>query len=54
MIEHKRSIYSFFDLLGDLGGVMDIFFAVFGTILAPIAYQSFILKGLQNLFLAKT
>ena len=32
MIEHKRNIYTFCDLLGDLGGVMDVSGKVLGCV----------------------
>ena len=53
-IFHTRNIYTFFDLLGDLGGVMDIFFIVFGTMLSPICYYGFIMKALEILYTSKT
>ena len=54
MVKHKRNIYSFFDLLGDLGGVIEMFFIFFGTLIAPIAYHSYIMKAMQSLYVANT
>ena len=38
---HERQIYGFIDLLGDLGGVMEVIMIVFGIILYPISFHSF-------------
>ena len=53
-INYSRQIYGYFDLLGDLGGVMEIFQVVFGFLLLPVAYHSFIVKATSKLFKAKT
>ena len=42
-IQHERTIYSFFDLLGDLGGVTEVIMVSFGFMLFPISEHSFIL-----------
>lgn len=42
------------DILGDLGGVIEILMIVLGTFLYPISEHSFILKALQKLYLART
>jgi len=42
------------DMLGDLGGVAEAIFMVFGLIFYPISKFSFTLKATQKLYLAKT
>ena len=42
------------DLIGDLGGVMDIFHHIFGVVLSPISSFAFILKATKMLFHART
>jgi hypothetical protein len=53
-MEHSREIYNIFDLIGDLGGVLEIIVAFFGFFLFGIAEKSFVLKALEKLFLAHT
>ena len=52
-ISHSRAIYSFLDLLGDLGGVTEIILLVFGGILFPISYHSYVTKAINRLYFAK-
>ena len=42
------------DLLGDLGGIMEIFFMVFGVVLFRISEFSFNVYATQTMFLANT
>ena len=42
------------DLIGDLGGVMEVFLFIFGIVLYPISKMSFILKATKMLFHART
>jgi hypothetical protein len=53
-IEHERSRYNLLDLLGDLGGVLEVFMLVFGLIAFPISEFSFVMKAISILFLART
>ena len=53
-ISHERVIYSFLDLLGDLGGVTEIIMVVFGIFLFPISEHSFHTSALKRMFMAKT
>tara|TARA_B110000285_G_C15087460_1_gene597030 strand:- start:544 stop:765 length:222 start_codon:yes stop_codon:yes gene_type:complete len=53
-IVFKRAIYGYFDLVGDIGGVMEILEVVFGLLLLPISYHSFVIKATSKLFTAKT
>ena len=53
-ITHVRETYRLIDILGDLGGVIEILMLVLGTFLFPISEHSFILKALQKLYLART
>jgi hypothetical protein len=53
-IDHERTIYNFLDLMGDLGGVMEVFTLVFGIFIFPVSEFSFLLKGISILYLART
>ena len=52
--QHRRNIYNIFDVLGDVGGVLEVITFVFGIILLPVSYHSFILKASSKFFLART
>jgi hypothetical protein len=53
-IEHSREVYNLLDLLGDLGGVLNALSSALGIIVFPISYHSFVMKGLEKLFLARS
>ena len=53
-VNHERTIYGFFDVLGDFGGVVQVLEAITALILAPIASMNFNLRSIEKLFLAKT
>ena len=40
---HTREVYGFIDILGDLGGVLEVIMVVMGGILMPISEHHFIL-----------
>ena len=44
-VTHIRERYRIMDILGDLGGVIEIIMIVLGTVLYPISEHSFILKA---------
>ena len=52
--EHQRKIYGFFDLIGDLGGVLELILVLFGIVVSPIANYSFIMKAADKLFYGRT
>ena len=54
IIEHERSIYTFLDLIGDLGGVQDIFILVCSIFISPFSEHFFQMKFLRKLYLVKT
>lgn len=54
MVSHSRRVYGFFDLLGELGGVMEVLVIIFGLILFPISEHSFYLNAIKKLFFART
>ena len=54
LIEHSREVYNILDLIGDLGGVLEVFSLIFGLFVAPIAEHSFTMRAMRKLFLAKT
>lgn len=43
-----------FGLLGDLGGITQIFYLIFGAVLYPFSEHSFVVKGLKKLYYART
>ena len=47
-------MYNFVDLLGDLGGVVEIIILVLGVAILPISSHSFLMRIFQRLYLAKT
>lgn len=52
--QYERKIYSSIDLLGDLGGVIEIIMISFGFIFFPISQHSYNLEATKRLFLANT
>ena len=53
-ISHSREVYNILDLIGDLGGVLEVIIFVFGVFLFPISEFSFVMKALEKLYLART
>ena len=51
---HERETFGLFAIIGDLGGVHEIFLVTISMILGPIAHHSFIVKTAKNLFYART
>ena len=51
---HERGVYGIIDLLGDLGGQLELFVFVFGVFMFPMSEHSFTLKAAKKLFLART
>ena len=47
-------MYTFLDLIGDLGGVVEIILAIFSVVFASISEYSFTIHAIQKLFLVKT
>ena len=50
----ERSIYGVLDLIGDIGGVLEVLVSVVGILMYPLTEYSFVLKALQKLYLART
>ena len=50
----QKSGYDIIDLLGDLGGVLEIFIFVFGVFMYPVSRHSYVLEMISRLFMAKT
>ena len=42
-VRHRREVYNVLDLIGDLGGVMEVFHVLFGLFINPISSFAFIL-----------
>jgi hypothetical protein len=53
-VAHKREIYNMFDLLGDLGGVIQVVMICGSVLIGPISYHSFVLKAIRRIYLANT
>lgn len=54
MIEHHRRIYGLLDLLGDLGGVLEILAVSLGFTILPLSKHLFILEATKLIFMART
>ena len=52
--EHTRQIYNLLDLASDFGGVLSAVATAATILLAAISEHSFIVRALQNLYVAKT
>ena len=49
-IYHARATYDILDLLGNLGGIVEIMSVIFGVFLMPISYHSYVVKAINRLF----
>ena len=54
MLLHSRSVYTLLDLLGDYGGLQEMFFLILGFFIAPFSEHSFVLNAIKKLYLVKT
>ena len=54
VIEHERSIYTFMDLIGDLGGVNDLIVLFVSIFMGSISQISFFTKIMGKLYLVKS
>jgi hypothetical protein len=54
IIENSREVYNVLEILGDLGGVLEVVIAIVGLFFYPISHHRFVLKALKKLFLART
>ena len=50
---HYRTVDSLFDILGDLGGIMEIILLCFTMVFLPIAEHNYLLTAANNLFFAR-
>ena len=50
----QRASYDILDLIGDLGGVLEMMIMFFGLIFFSVSYHSFNLSAFKKLFLVKT
>ena len=53
-ISHSREIYDLLALLGDLGGIHDVFVLIFGIFVFPWSQFSYNLKIFEKLYLVRT
>ena len=53
MYSHKRKIYCIEDLMGDMGGILEIFVFMLEWLIVPISAHSFFMQATKFLFLAR-
>ena len=53
-IEHTREVYNLMDLIGELGGVLEILIVLCSYFVCPISEHTFVLKALESLYLGRT
>ena len=53
-VHHSRVVYNFLDLVGDLGGVLEVILVVFGFFFNRVSEHSYVLTALNKLFLVRT
>lgn len=51
---YERKVYAVFDLLGDIGGLIEMSSILLGSLLASISEHSFFIKAIQKLFLVNS
>jgi hypothetical protein len=51
--KHERCVYTFFDVIADLGGVMEIILAVFAILIVPYTQLSFNVEAIQTFYQTK-
>jgi hypothetical protein len=51
---HMTSVYNLMDLVGDIGGVLEIFFIIFSIFLVPLSEFGYELKALKMLYQVKS
>lgn len=51
---HSRTVYGVIDLLGDLGGVLEVIMVFTGAIFLPLSEHHFILQAAKRMFIART
>mgnify|MGYP001094581193 CR=1 FL=1 len=52
--KQHRTVYGILDLLGDVGGIMDILIIIFGVFLFPLSHHSFLDTATKKFFYART
>ena len=53
-ISYERSVYGILDLIGELGGVYELFFISLGWFLNPWSNVTFYLKAVEKLYYVRT
>lgn len=53
-IIHERKIYTLIELIGEVGGVMEVFMYLFALFLNGISEHSFYMKAIKSIFVVKT
>ena len=52
--KYERSVYNLTDLIGDIGGVLELLVMFFGVFFSTISYHSFNLSAIKKLFIVKS
>ena len=50
LVSQEKSLYTFFDLLSDVGGLMNMLVTVFSIILGPYNHSLFLFNTITKLF----
>ena len=50
MVTHERSLFTIFDLLGSVGGLLDLLILVFAFFLEPYNYTLFLYNSIGKVF----
>lgn len=53
-LSHQREVYTVIDALGDIGGIIEITFIVFGIVFLPVSRHSFYLRASRFMFFARS
>ena len=51
---HSREVYNYYDLLGEMGGVLEAMVFMLGIFIFPAKHQKFIMKIAREIFMAST
>ena len=51
---HSRQTYNFFDLLSDLGGVMEVIMLIASVMIIPISEHAFVVRAITKMYYAKS
>jgi hypothetical protein len=52
-LTHKREVYTFMNLIGDLGGVLELILGIMGLFLVPYNEHNFTLEAIEKYYTLK-